>query len=282
MSILSAVNQDALLSFLNQCSSVCEIDIEEMKRVTIEYLKRHDRKVYDDVIAGPVIDLEKEWYNSLNEKIPAYYVYESPYYFSEVWVCWSRYSRRYLKDIQLSSSLPNNVSIVNYMKDINNVLDLGCGFGYTTVALREIFKDANIFGTNIKDSYQYRMAEKLSRSYNFKIFSDYKNIECDLIFASEYFEHFDRPIEHLIDVIESCKPKYMLIANSFGPKAIGHFDFYFHGNRKYPAKEMSKMFNNKLKDIGYKKVKTNCWNNRPTFYERLSDDESNTSSLYNI
>jgi len=282
MSILDTVNKDDLKNFLSECASVVQLNEEDLFKSTIEYSKRHDKKKFDDELAFPILNLETIWYQSLETGIPNYSVYEDPYYFSEVWLCWSRYSRRYLKDIQIDKSLPSNISIIKDMKNVNTVIDLGCGFGYTTTALKEIFPNANVFGTNIEGSHQYNLATKLSNKHDFRIVSDYRGIKTDLIFASEYFEHFEEPITHLKDVISECNPKYMLIANSFGPKAIGHFNYYKHEDKNYPAKQMGSMFNRTVRELGYEKVKTNCWNNRPVYYKRMNDDESYTPSLYNL
>ena len=91
-----------------------------------------------------------------------------------------------------------------------------------------------------------------------------------MFFASEYFEHFDRPIEHLIDVIEQGSPTYMLIANTFNGRAIGHFNQYKDGTEVYDGKQMGRLFAKTLRKYGYKTVNTACWNNRPAFWQRES------------
>lgn len=90
----------------------------------------------------------------------------------------------------------------------------------------------------------------------------------DFVFASEYFEHIENAVEHLTDIIDTCNPKYLIIANSFNTISIGHFNEYLHSGLKIPAKNMSKLFNLTLKKRGYIKVKTSFWNNRPSFFVR--------------
>ena len=97
--------------------------------------------------------------------------------------------------------------------------------------------------------------------------NDHKNIKTDLIFASEYFEHIEKPIEHLSDILKNCNPKYLLLANTFNQPAIGHFIEYSHKGKKYIGKTISKMFNETLKENGYMKIKTKLWNQRPNYWK---------------
>ena len=101
------------------------------------------------------------------------------------------------------------------------------------------------------------------------IIDGYTKLNADLIFASEYFEHFEKPIEHLSDVLRNIDPRYMLIANTFNGKAVGHFNSYVHHNKKYDGKTISKMFNDTLRQHGYEKIETNCWNNRPNYWKKI-------------
>jgi trans-aconitate methyltransferase len=162
-------------------------------------------------------------------------------------------------------------SIVEYIGNVDNVVDLGCGFGYTTVGMKELFPNSNVYGTNLKDSYQYKMATELGDKHNFKIIENLNLVEkpgTSLYFASEYFEHFERPIEHLEYILKTLNPKYMLIANTFNGKAIGHFNKYKHYDNIFDGKKASKEFNNHLRKAGYKKQDTNCWNNRPSYWKK--------------
>lgn len=211
--------------------------------------------------------LEKLWYDSLDNN-PNYSLYDSDDFIPELWTCWTIYSRRYLQKIQNPKSL-NGVSIVNYINDADAVIDLGCGFGYTTAALKEIFIDKTVIGTNIKDTKQYKIAQNIGKECGFEVIDDIQILKNKfrkpLVFASEYFEHINNPIEHLKDINININPGYYLIANAFTAKSFGHFDYYLHNNTKYEAKHINKMFNYELLN-GYKKIKTKLWNNRPAFY----------------
>jgi 2-polyprenyl-3-methyl-5-hydroxy-6-metoxy-1,4-benzoquinol methylase len=269
MNVLEEGTKEALKKYLANCAKHADIDQDIAYKTTITCMKAHDGIAVDVQNMHEMKLLEDRWYASLPTGTPDYSVYSSPYYFCEVWMCWSKYSRRYLKDIQSTKSMAGK-SIVQDMVGVNTVLDLGCGFGYTTAGLKDIFPNANVYGTNIEESAQYKMATELGQEHNFKIISDHK-MEADFVFASEYFEHFYNPIEHLLDVIKHCQPKYFIIANTFNSKAIGHFNEYIYQDKIYPGKTMSKMFNDMMRQQGYEKVATNCWNNRPAYWKRTQN-----------
>lgn len=267
MSILDKISEDHLREYLEKCSHFVNIDVDAAIKLTKQFIKKHrgENVPYEDI--KHMADLENKWYDSLTQNKPDYSVYSDPYYYCEVWLCWKNYSRRYLKEISNHKSFFTK-SISDDMSNVKTVIDLGCGFGYTTIGLKEIFPSAKVYGTNIKDTPQYSIAKTFEKENGIVIIEDYTDIETDLIFASEYFEHFEKPIEHLTDVLEKTNPKYMLIANTFNGKAIGHFDSYVHSNKKYDGKTINKMFNNTLRQFGYEKMEINCWNNRPNYWKK--------------
>lgn len=221
--------------------------------------------------------LENQWYASLTTGVPDYSVYDNVYYLADTWVCWRKYSREYLKSLispkaiqvlEPDGSVSYTMSIKDDMTDISRVADLGCGIGYTTAALKEIF-GCDVVGTNIKDTKQYEICKMISRKSGFRLVDTLPQVgRADLVFASEYFEHFERPIEHLIEVIEHLSPRYILFANTFNAKSIGHFNTYKNLDSHYTGKEISRLFTQTLKDNGYHKVKTTCFNNRPNYYKK--------------
>jgi hypothetical protein len=270
MSIVDEIGKESLKRYLENCAKVADIDIGAAFKVTLNCMKAHDGAIIPDDDMRQMKDLENRWYASLETGTPDYSVYSDAYYFCEVWMCWSKYSRRYLKEINAPKSMFGK-SIVEYIGNVDNVVDLGCGFGYTTVGMKELFPNSNVYGTNLKDSYQYKMATELGDKHNFKIIENLTQVEkpgTSLFFASEYFEHFDRPIEHLIDVIEQGSPTYMLIANTFNGRAIGHFNQYKDGTEVYDGKQMGRLFGKTLRKYGYESVTTDCWNNRPAFWQK--------------
>tara|TARA_R100000664_G_scaffold34220_1_gene55218 strand:- start:3645 stop:4451 length:807 start_codon:yes stop_codon:yes gene_type:complete len=229
------------------------------------YRKNDTESEYIHVIKS----LEKRWYSSLPNN-PDYSVYNNHYYIIDIYNCWIVYSRKYLSQIQKVCLFGSTITIKNYISNGSAIIDLGCGMGLTTSTLKSIYPKKQVFGTNIETSFQYKIAEHFSKKYNFKIISDISLLPTNgTIFASEYFEHFQRPVEHLYQIIKQLRPKHLLIANTFNGDAIGHFNIYHHLNKKLSSKQMNIFFNKCLKSFGYKKVKTKLWNNRPALWTKI-------------
>lgn len=260
---------EALNEYLQLCAKYAPIDIDVAHREISAAIKHHDKIKFNPADMEKMLALHAIWYDSLDidPKNPDYSVYSDPYYFCETWLCWIKYSKRYLKDIQLPRSMFGK-SIVESMDNVRGVLDLGCGAGYTTSELKKIFPNASVYGTNMEGSCQFAMAKYLGEKHGFRMLGNHSGIKTDLIFASEYFEHIQTPIEHLIEVLEGCAPKYLLFANTFNSKAIGHFNDYLHFGNKLSGKETSRLFSATLKVMGYGKIATQCWNNRPAFWQK--------------
>jgi len=277
MSDVSYFNKIKKEDFLNLIEeSSLDIDHEDAYTQSIEHINAYNNK---DVIDNNVKQLETKWYASLSDA-PDYSVYNDPYYICDVWACWKLYSRVSVNVLNSPKSM-NGISVVEHIGDVSTVVDIGCGFGYTTALLKEIFNDANVIGTNLEDTWQYNAATKLGKEANFSVVSDINKIkDVDVIFASEYFEHIYEPIAHLEDIINNCNPRFIITANGFNGTAIGHFDEYLVGGNMYPAKRTSRMFNDFLRNNGYKKLTTKIWNSRPAVWERISDN-IDMSGMYN-
>ena len=250
MTVLNESAINGVDKFIGLLEGHCAVP-GDLKSEIIRHLKGEGQKTHE---------LENRWYASLAEGEPDYSVYEEPYYFADIWACWALYSRKYLLEIQRKIA-PN-------IKRAEAVLDLGCGFGYTTRALAEIFPDAVVTGTNIENTEQFRVASALGKDYGFQISETYAGTDADLLFASEYFEHFLEPLKHLIEILKETKPKYILFANTFSSPAIGHFTEYRHDGRAFTGKQISRMFAQTLKFYGFAPQKTGCWNNKPAYWKR--------------
>lgn len=216
-----------------------------------------------------VQELEACWYKSLEDNMPDYSVYDNNYYFDDLKKCWAEYSREYLLKIHSKKSLFGK-SIVEDIGKIDSILDLGCGIGCTTASLKELFPEANVYGTNLKTTRQYDMAEERGKKRDFSIVSDIHDLRTKIsfVFASEYFEHIKKPIDHLIDIIDLLNPTYFIIANSFNARAIGHFIEYQYNNEFFNGRMISRLFNKTLRNNGYTKVQTKLWNQRPTYWKK--------------
>ena len=95
------------------------------------------------------------------------------------------------------------------------------------------------------------------------------SLENQLVVAFEYFEHIEDAVTHLAEMLRTCSPRYMLIANAFNTTSVGHFRVYRHAGRQVDASRMSKMFNAVLRESGYEQVKTKLWNNKPAYWRKL-------------
>lgn len=213
--------------------------------------------------------LLEKWEESLDKGKPDYSVYSQMPILQDIWSCWAMYSRAYIRALTIKKC--NDQFISDILKDTKTILDIGNGIGYSTAALKQTFPNANVYGLNLKESFQWGICQRVAKEYDFKMVSRLpppnKFVEFDLLFASEYFEHHERPIEHLEEVIKAIKPKFIIVANSFGTSAIGHFREYKHKNAILTIRHTRKMFSDFLKDNNYSKQKTTFWNDRPMFWQ---------------
>jgi SAM-dependent methyltransferase len=273
MNILNKKPTELQSEFLKDYSSLFGVDIEssnQMIKDDFRYYKKHD-------VESISSELEKKWYQSLEDNNPDYSVYEDKNYYVDVWCCWVMYSRSYIKHLKTKGTLKDIYFLDDSISDVINknsktVIDLGCGLGYSTAGLKEIFPEQKVFGYNIKDSDQYKFNEFVGNKYDFTMVGDYSNIgNIDTIFASEYFEHFERPIEHLEDIVKNLQPKYLIIANSFNTNSIGHFHEYKNNNEIIHESKISKRWNKELEGMGYTKLHPKIFNNKPSLFVRKTE-----------
>lgn len=262
--ILTLTDDAALRCYIELCSQFKKVDKKSMFYEVKNLIKCYKKNNKNH----PLRTLEENWYECLRLNINPYFLYNDRRYLSELWACWVIYSSKYLKSIQSEKSLGNR-SILSDMTNVKGIADLGCGFGYTCAALKQIFTCAKVTGTNLNNC-QLKIAHYCGEQYGFSVKTEVKKIEHEtsLVFASEYFEHILNPIEHLADILAVLKPKYLLIANSFGTVSTGHFYMYDHRGVKCNKRQISRRFNDYLRTCGYQKVKTNLWNSRPTYWRR--------------
>lgn len=272
--ILTQTNTDVLDDLLSRCNSIESIDVDYIKKLCKDTLSAN---IWQRPLPDDLKSLFDKWYESLPEN-PDYSVYEKQQYIAELWACWAYYSKNHLKNIQKPKSFIED-SITNQHMDSQLVVDLGCGFGHTTTALKQVFTQSKVVGTNIEGTLQMKVAKTMAADYDFSMVGDIRDIDgkADLIFASEYFEHFEKPLDHLDEVISVLQPKALLIANSFGPKAIGHFsDYQVKINELFDyhpmsAKETGKLFNSTMKSYGYQRMNTKLWNDHVIYWVKTKE-----------
>lgn len=267
-SVITVPPKKALPLFLESLSGLGVRDTEDVGRLAARTLAlmQGDSASQQMLRSG---QLMKRWYASLDAGQPDYGVYNSPLYLAELWACWIVYSRKYLLGLHPARNFPP-IGIAARMSPVKRIVDLGCGAGYTTSAFRELFPAAEVVGTNISGSIQYRVACRMAEQFGFTMLPTVEDAagSTTVVFASEYFEHIHAPIEHLYEVVRHLKPRFMLIANAFGTTAIGHFRTYSVRGKLLGGKDTQRVFNLEMKRLGYAKIKTKLWNNRPAFWAR--------------
>jgi len=215
-------------------------------------------------------ELEHRWYDTVNIA-PDYSIYDGREYVVDLWACWSAYSRKYLRELRNPNRHPPlgvNGHLEARLGGVKNVVDLGCGIGFTTQGLSELFPRARVHGTNLNGTLQMKIARRVCVPLGITIAEDPQNlnVQADVVFASEYFEHFQYPIAHLTYVLDTLNPRAMLVANTFGSRSIGHFDTYYANTHMYGGRAMSNLFGSTLRSRGYDKIQTKVWNARPTLW----------------
>jgi len=271
--ILERKPNELLEYFLKEYNRYYKINIDYSRQLIKLQIKKGGDAPYQKFLVD-------NWYKSLKTSKPAYEFYDHEQYFVDLWSCWVVYSRSYLKSLKKNNSLNKDCSIFSILNNINNVADLGCGLAYTTASLKEIFPNANVFGTNLENTAQYKFCEYMSDRYNFKIVNHVNKLpEIDFLFASEYYEHIYDALDELVFTISKIKPRYFYIANSFNTVSYGHFEYYkgLGNSSVIEQNNISKKFNDVLKDKGYVKIKTKLWNNKPMLW---TNDKTTISLIH--
>jgi hypothetical protein len=202
---------------------------------------------------NPLQHLFDAWYTPADE--PAWWVYDEPVYLVEAFACWWVYSRKYVNELARST----------HFDRVRSIADLGCGIGFSTAQLAAHFPRATVHSTQL-DSWQARIAERLGQG-QFTIHTEPVEREpVEMVFASEYFEHFPAPGDHLTEILNVWTPTHVVHASTFRNPSIGHFGEYRFGDDVLDGTATGRRFNQLLRDRGYGKVDTGWWNNRPTYY----------------
>ncbi len=260
--------------FLEILSSLYDFDNEKVTNVIEKTITTYKNKTEPP---QELKNLENKWYDSLNNKNPDYTVYNDFYYFIDIFSCFIVYSRNYLKDIK-KRKYDNNKSIYNFLYNYKTIIDMGCGLGFTTKILEEIFYEHKIYGNNLENTKQYEFCKEVFKNTDIELISDIEQLSnIDIVFAFEFFEHIDAPIKFCNYLIENINPKVIICANSFNTQAIGHFTKYENNSKNkffkqsIDQKEISKEFNKNLRTQGYKSLKTTIWNDKPKIWVKNNE-----------
>jgi hypothetical protein len=112
----------------------------------------------------------------------------------------------------------------------------------------------------------------MAKRYDFNMIESSADIgnNVDVVFASEYFEHFYDPVDHLGDIVSNVSPKYFVIGNAFNTWSIGHFIKYKAHNSIVDQSNIGMVFNNSLRQLGYDHLETKLYNNKPNIWQSVN------------
>ncbi len=255
----------AIEEFTARCKSV-GIDGDKVAHHAKQRIREYHTKQFDNECLA--CRMEKQWYDSLARGLPDFSIYDGEGYVVEAWLSYVVHGYMALRGGGRIN--PQNFDrLFGVLRDnVGTVADLGCGIGYSTAILTDLLPDASVYGTNLEHTMQTDIAISLAEEHGFEM----KPLpeKADLVLASEYFEHFQTPIEHLNYVLNVCEPKYLLIGNAFGVTAPGHFGQYVvePGGKPVNNVNTSRAFGKLMRSRGYVNDKVGYWD-RPVFWRRL-------------
>lgn len=269
-SLLTMDARAALEQFLIECAMIGIEDVATLRRTALQTIAHLQGTAADRGITAAEEKLQQQWYGSLAVGKPDFSVYGSDFYLAECWACWIVYSRRHLQHFLSPKSMPP-CGIFSDLGVMRRIADLGCGIGYTCAALRQIFPHAEVVGTNFLATPQSAVAAQLARRFGFKLCEAIEDVgrPIDFVFASEYFEHIPGPLAHLEEIVVTLQPLAFFIASSFGARSIGHFDAYQVEGRAVSSALIPRLFNQRLRSLGYRQIKTRLWNQRPAYWKKV-------------
>ena len=197
------------------------------------------------------------WKKSLEENKPAYYLYNDNFFLVASFICWKKYSKKYINLLY-----KNDISR-QLLNDCNDIVDVGNGLGYSTQLLSNLFSSSNISCIQLPDTQQYKYNLMLGNKIVW--LDQIRTADCFIAF--DFMEHIYDPIDYL-DSILSKNPKLLIFANSFGTDAVGHFREYKVGDTLVSEKKISRIFNKHLRNNNFELLKLNFWNNRPCVWKK--------------
>jgi len=244
-------------------SQVVDLLVGMTVDVTVESLCYNLARYYrtgscDYRIRDMIACVEQAWYRSVDRGQPDYSVYSSNYYLAESFACFAVYSKGYVRN--LTKSVQGKQPVADMVAAGSTIVDLGCGCGLTTALLKSVFPSADVYGTQLK-GLQHAIATAIGRQAGFTVLESIGNLLPDVVFASEYIEHFKEPIAHIAPIMDT-RPALTVFANSFSASALGHFSEYKVGGELIQNKKMGRYFNRWMRSLDYAQVDTGFYNQR--------------------
>lgn len=203
-------------------------------------------------------ELDNWWYDNYKD----FSRYASWHYLYAGLNCFDRFSK------------PCAIYAKQYLGDreIKSIVDVGGGIGLSTMLLADLFPEAKVYYNNITPSLQADFFEA-HKHYCTNIPQAMTEKEMlqhgpfDMLFASEYFEHFEDPQQQTNFLLDKVGFKYLVINNSFNVKAYGHFKEFKCVGETLAPKQMSKMWLRTVRSW-YNELDVKCWNGRPKIFEK--------------
>ncbi len=167
------------------------IEAEEHNKLVLETLKKLDGGELSPVGSHRRGVWEKAWSEHLRDFVASDYSLESllpKYYKSHQYL---RFKQRYIKPVDPNFEVDFYAVLRlwlfrQYLTDVQNVYELGCGSGLNLVMLAQMFPEKNLYGLDWASASQQIMSE-LSRKYGWKI----KGHQFDLFNPDQNFDLAD-------------------------------------------------------------------------------------------
>lgn len=256
---LEVAGQSLLGLFREQCTQYLpDFNWKEFDKA-VDIINRYENSPVDEIIQqSPYV---KKWYASLKKGEPDYSVYEGEYYMASSLLCYANYTRGMLRMLAKHTDVFKD-------KKIDTIVDYGCGIGYSSLVLQEMWPDAKVYGTNYNPSLQLDFTKKLFKPKGLYARDRHTKIgKVSLGFSAEYFEHFEEPVTELITILDKNSPDVLVTANSFAPLAVGHFNKYnvTGVGMGIDPRKTTNAFNKTMHNNGYIKY-SHWWNGRPNIW----------------
>lgn len=152
-----------------------------------------------------------------------------------------------------------------------DVLDLGAGIGASTRLFEELTGSectCHVYGPGGQMEIAKRLVGPstiLKSSDERAVFEQW--IQPSGVMAFELFEHIREPVA-LGQTIFDAGVEVLCCANAFGAVDFGHWRSYLVDGIEVPRDKIGRVFARRMREMGWKHVKTDFWNDRPSIWVR--------------